>query len=299
MASSFPPDVIIVDADSLIHARFQSGKRNPQLVHLQQERLPAGVFGPAVVSPTIQNGPSLAEAIGKLKTRAGKLERASVLLPDAWFRMHLSDVSELPSRPEEAQEMVRWTLKRSLPMRPEELRIAYQAISRANGSVKVMVLAAIEKTLSHVEQLFRDNEVQISLIEPIGLNIWNAVAVRETLTTADRLFFYFRKNDFTTAVFRGATPLFVRSRNLSTERSLLQEIRLSASYLRANMQWERVERCFVAGNQADQVLMDAIGQEFGAPVKRIQLQDFADWSNDLNVEGCEAELTACTGVFTK
>jgi len=298
MASSFPPDVVVVDADSLMHARFQTGRRNPQLVHLQQQPLPSGVFGAAVVSPTVENASSLREAIGRLKAGAGKLERASLLLPDAWFRMHLSDVAELPTRPGEAEEMVRWTLKRSLPMRPEDLRISHQAISRANGSVKVLVLAAIEKTLARLEELFGENEVEISLIEPIGLNIWNAVVVREAPTTGDRLFFYFRKNDFTTAVFRGTTPLFIRSRNLSAERSLLQEIRLSASYLRANLQWQRVEQCLIAGNQTDQALLDAIGQEFGTPVKRIALKDFADWAGDIKVNEHEAELTACTGVFT-
>lgn len=298
MARSFPPDVVVVDADSLIHARFQGGRKNPQLVYLKSHRLAQGVFSPAVVTPTLENPSSLSEAIAQIKLDAGRLERASVLLPDAWFRMHLSELAELPDRPDDANEMVRWTLRRSLPMRPEELRVAWQAISRTNGSIKVLVLAAIEKTLSKIEEVFRQQEIDVSLVEPIGLNIWNALMVREAPTTGDRLFFYFRRGDFTTAVFRGPTPLFIRSRNLGAERTLLQEIRLSASYLRANLQWQRVEQCFVAGNEADQPLLDAIAHEFSAPVRRISLKEFAAWTEGIDVRDYEAELTACTGVFT-
>ncbi len=81
------------------------------------------------------------------------------------------------------------------------------------------------------------------LIEPIGLNIWNAIAVREGDTNADRLFLYLRDTDFTTAVFRGAQPLFIRSRNLSPERTIDQEIRLSANYLRDSLQVESFANC--------------------------------------------------------
>ena len=298
MASSFPPDVVIVEVDSLLHARFQGGRKNPQISHLKHLRLPEGVFASSVVTPTLLNSSALAESVRQLKSYAGKLDRVSILLPDPWFRIHLSELSELPEKQEEADEMVRWTLRRSLPMRAEDLRIAYQALAKTNGSVKVLVLAAIEKTLSQVEQTFREEGIEVSLIEPIGLNIWNAVAAREGATTGDRFFFYLRPGDFTTAVFRGQTPVFIRSRNLDADRSVLQEIRLSASYLRSNLRWESVEQCYVAGNQTDQALLDAISQEFQTPVKRVSLRDLADWPAETKISDHEAELAAAAGVFT-
>lgn len=298
MASSFPPDVVVVDSESLVHARFEGARKNPRLSHFRTQPLPGGVFAPAVVTPTLQDPTALSQAVRLLKAEAQRLDRVSILLPDSWFRIHLSQLSELPAKEQEADEMVRWTLKRSLPMRPEELRIAYQTLARTNGSVKVLVLAAMEKTLSGLEEAFRQEQVEITLLEPIGLNIWNAVSVREPAGTGDRLFFYFRRGDFTTAVFRGQTPLFIRSRNLGADRSLLQEIRLSASYLRGNEWWDRVEGCFVAGKQIDQSLIDSIGQEFQAPVRKVLLRDFVEFPRNMNVEDWEAELTACTGVFT-
>jgi hypothetical protein len=135
------------------------------------------------------------------------------------------------------------------------------------------------------------------LIEPVGMNIWNAITVKEAPTAKDRIFVYVREHDFTTAVFRGPHPLFIRSRNLSGERSVQQEIRLSASYLRDSMQAVSVERCYLAGNQADGSVQQALATEFNAPVVPVMLRDHVTQLPS-QVAGMEAELTACTGVFT-
>ena len=135
------------------------------------------------------------------------------------------------------------------------------------------------------------------LIEPIGLNIWNAVAVREQATTRDRVFFYIRDGDFTTAVFRGNQPLFIRSRNLNSQRTLQQEIKLSASYLRDTLQTQSIEQCYLAGNHVNGELSAEIGAQFGAPVRRVSLRDCVEQAPS-EATSFEAELTACTGVFT-
>jgi hypothetical protein len=138
---------------------------------------------------------------------------------------------------------------------------------------------------------------EVVLIEPIGLNIWNAVAVRETSAASDRLFLYIRKHDFTTAVFRNGQPLFIRSRNLSGERTLLQEMQLSANYLRDTLRSEKIEQCYVAGNDLPRDVAVTISEEFGAPVRTIALGDVIERFPD-DVRHFEAELTACAGVFT-
>jgi hypothetical protein len=137
----------------------------------------------------------------------------------------------------------------------------------------------------------------VILIEPIGLNIWNAVAIREAVTSNDRIFLYIREREFTTAVFRGEQPLFIRSRNLGGERTLEQEIRLSATYLRDNLGSDVIEQCYIAGSGINGDVTGVLRDEFSAPVRTLQLRDFAEQTPS-DVFGIDAELTACTGVFT-
>ena len=297
MTRAFPPDIIVIDTDGLLHARVQTGNQGAEIAQARTWRLPEGTFTPGVVTPELANPALLAETLRRIRVETGKWERVSILLPDSWFRINLVELPTLPSRADEAMHAVRWSLKRTMPIPPESLRVAYEVLSHSATTAKLLVLSAVEKTLISIEGVFTAAGIEVVLIEPVGLNIWNAVAVREGATAGDRLFVYVREHDFTTAVFRGAQPLFVRSRNLSGERTLQQEIRLSASYLRDAMQAVSVERCYLAGNGVGSEVREALEAEFGAPVSTVSLRDFVE-RYPSESSGIEAELTACTGVFT-
>ena len=296
MARAFPPDVMVLDTDGLLHVRVERGNKSPEIVNAKSYRLAEGTFGSSVVTPELVNESGLTEVLRRFRMEAGRVERVSLLLPDAWFRINLVDLPSLPDRSDAAADAVRWSLKRTLPIPPESLRVAYEVLGRSGDAVKLLVISALEKTLAAIEQVFLAAGLEIVLIEPVGLNIWNAITVREPNTTNDRLFVYVRETDFTTAVFRGSQPLFIRSRNLNADRTISQEIRLSATYLRDTLQSSSVERCYLAGNEVPVDVQNILAAEFSAPVVPVALRDFTA-SVPSHVSGMDAELTACTGVF--
>ena len=296
MNRTFPPDILVLDSDGIVHTRFARGQKNPKVVNAKTYRLAADTFTPAMVTPQLTNEASLAEALRRMKVETGKWDRVSLLLPDSWFRINIVDLASLPDRPLEAMEVVRWSLKRTLPIPPEQLRVAYTVLSRSGDAAKVLVLSALEATLSAIERVFEAAGLDVILVEPVGLNIWNAIAVREQDTNADRLFVYVRDEDFTTAVFRGPNPVFIRSRNLSRDRTLEQEIRLSASYLRDALAAATFANCYVAGRRGDDVHA-VLAEEFNTQVRRVAVRDYVD-DVPADLTGLDAELTACTGVFT-
>ena len=295
MARSFPPDVLVLDRDGLLHARFARGKANPRLVHSKAYRLPAETFATAAVTPRLEAPEGLVETLRRVRTESGRLDKVSVLLPDSWFRMNLLDLPSLPAKDNEALDSVRWSLKRTLPIPPEQLRVTYSVLSRSAKGARILALSAMESTLAAIETAFSKAGLDIVLIEPLGLNLWNTVTSREGETSTDRLFLYIRDDEFTTAVFRGAEPLFIRSRNLSSERSVEQEIRLSANYLRDSLAVDLFATCYLAGPSAG-TLTEVLSSEFDTTVRPVLLRDYVE---DVPASaGQEAELTACTGVFT-
>ena len=296
MSRSFPPDVVLLDTDALVHARFARGKSGMRLVTAKPYRLAADTFTASTVTPQLTNEAALAETLRRLRNETGRWDKVSVLLPDSWFRINLIDLPTLPDRDAEALDVVRWSLKKTLPIAPEQLRVTYSVLSREGSAAKVLVLSALEATLAGLEKIFNAAGIDVVLIEPIGLNIWNAITVREAETTADRLFLYVRDTEFTTAVFRGAQPLFIRSRNLSSERAVEQEIRLSASYLRDTLAVESFANCYVAG-LGGAAVHETLASEFNTQVRPVQLRDYvAEFPAD--TYNLDAELTACAGVFT-
>lgn len=297
MARSYPPDVIVLDTDGLLHARLVVGRRNPQIAQAKSYAFREAVFTAGVVTPELTGEAGLADVLRRMRMETGKWDRVSLLLPDAWFRINIVELPSLAERHDEALHAIRWALKRTLPIPPESLRVSWEVLGKGPAGLKLLVISALEKTLTDIERVFAAAGLEIVLIEPVGLNIWNAITVREASTSNDRLFVYVRDTDFTTAVFRGSQPLFIRSRNLSGDRTVQQEIRLSASYLRDTLQTAAFERCYVAGNGAVADVQQALATEFGAPVVPVALKNFIDQA-PFETTGLEAELTACTGVFT-
>jgi type IV pilus assembly protein PilM len=295
MARSHPADVVVLDTDALIHARVARGRTEPQIARAKRYALRDDVFTPAVVTPELQNPAGLAEVLRRMRMESGRWDKVSLLLPDSWFRMNIiTELQSLPERAHEAAEVIRWSLRRTMPIDPASLRLAYEVLSRTPP--KVLAVSAVEATLAAIEAQFEAAGIEVVLIEPAGLNLWNAITTREATTTRDRIFFYIRQHDFTTAVFRGAEPLFIRSRNLAGDRSLQQEIRLSATYLRDTLQAGSIENCYVAGNGIAGDVTDTIAAEFSAPVRRIALGDVAE-NGPSDAAAYEAELAAATGVF--
>lgn len=296
MSRSFPSDVVVLDHDSLLHARFARGKSGLRLVQSRFFRMAAETFTPSLVSPQLAEEAALADALRRLRLESGTWEKVSVLLPDAWFRINIVELASLPDREAEARDVVRWSLKRTLPIPPEQLRIAWTVLDRNASGARVLVLSALEETLGSIERVFAAAGFDVVLIEPVGLNLWNAIAVREPDTEGDRLFLYVREGDFTTAVFRGAQPLFIRSRQLHADRSIDQEIRLSASYLRDSLNVSTFVSCHLAGI-ASEAVRNTLAEEFQTQVRPVTLRDYVEDVSAGVVSG-EAELTACSGVFT-
>ena len=296
MPRSFPPDVIVLDADSMLHARITRGKRALRIAQAKSYRIPADTFAASLVTPELVNDAALAETVRRMRAETGRWDKFSLLLPDSWFRMNIIEMAAFNERAADASNVVRWSLKRTLPIAPEELRVAYHVLSRTATNVKLLVVSALDKTVAKIERVFADAGLEAIAVEPLGLNLWNALSDRET-AAKDRLFLFVRESEFTTAVFRGEEPLFIRSRNLTGTRSLEQEIRLSASYLRDALRTESFERCYLAGNLVDGAVASVVSTEFSSPVSTVSLSDFVE-EGPSSLSGFDAELTACTGVFT-
>ncbi len=296
MFKSLPPDTVVFDQATLLHARMEKSNGQRRLARARTWRLGPEVFAPDSISPRLADPESLRQTIRRLRQDAGEFDAAFVLLPDSWFRMSILELKGLPERWAEADEMVRWTFRRSIPTRPDDLRIGWQPLPKINGSSRVMVAAASEKTLAAIEESFAAEQIRVGLIEPTGLNVWNAVASRQN-HAADRMFFYFRGEELTMTYFSGASPVFHRSRTVGSERPVEKELKLSASYVRSKLQPARLEECIVSGSRLEPSLLDTIAEQFGAPVRVASLSDFGLNSRTFDAVDVEAELMACLGVY--
>lgn len=298
MLTRFPENVVVVDRESLLHVRTArtNGSRRPE--HVRIHRLTPSVFANGTVTPSVADEEGLRAAIRHIRQEAGEIDATSLLLPDSWFRIAILDLASIPDKKADADEVIRWTLRRNLPVQPEELRLAWHPIDHVEGKIRVLVIGASERPVSSIEKAFAAEDVRVVLVEPVGLSLWNAIAATLPDDQAHRIFFYVRQHEFTTAAFEGSKPLFIRSRSLGEERSMLQEIRLSASFVRSRFAASSIERCWAAGSRLERWITDALGQEFATKVDIVSIDRFSPGVAASDIAGNEAEVAASLGVFT-
>jgi hypothetical protein len=104
---------------------------------------------------------------GALAELARRLEKpatsASLVVPNAWVRSVVMEAGPLPRGRQEAEDVLRWRLKKLLPCRPEEVRLDYVA---SNGSGRVLVLLGLDRPFAVVEEIFAGAGVAVGRIEP-------------------------------------------------------------------------------------------------------------------------------------
>lgn len=115
-----------------------------------------GAVTPSLAATNVADAASLRQAVADaLAAVAGRSRDVIVVIPDAAVRIFLLDFDTLPDRTAEADAVVRFRLRKSLPFDVEQAQISYQA-SRRNGAVKVVAAVASTAVLEEYEALFRD-----------------------------------------------------------------------------------------------------------------------------------------------
>ncbi|MFZ3262704.1 MAG: hypothetical protein WA172_01770 [Terriglobales bacterium] len=144
--------------------------------------LAPGTVVPDLMEPNLRDGAALRQAIS---SALGGVEARShdviAILPDSAVRVVLLDFETLPSQRDEAEAVVRFRLKKSLPFDPEEARVSYH--SQPNGKAVRVVAAVVLKTvLEEYESAFRDAGYNPGVVMPSMLAaIGAADAERPTL----------------------------------------------------------------------------------------------------------------------
>src|SRR5512146_1495805 len=130
MLKSYPPDVVVLDFDSLTHARLVAARRGPQFLTVRRYRLPEGVISSGSISPSVSGSAAITEAVRRLRADAGRADRISLLLPDSWFRMNILTLPSIPASKSDSLDVVKWALRRTLPPDVGELRLAWGLIEK-------------------------------------------------------------------------------------------------------------------------------------------------------------------------
>jgi type IV pilus assembly protein PilM len=277
-------------ADAVVAAR--AGQHAAQLDVYTAKDLPEGAVAPDLTETNVLRGEALRYAIkSALEEVAGRSRDVVVIIPDAAVRVALLDFETLPEKREEAEAVVRFRLKKSLPFDVEKARVSYQVQPGDSGKeLKVIAAVGLASVLDEYEAAFRDSGYAPGVLLPSMLAALGAVdAARPTLVV--------KVDPFTTSIailVRQQLLLFrtlenARGLNVNGEQ-LAEDVYPSVVFFQDTYKLD-VERVFVAGLRQPEAALPALQAQTG-----VEVQELAG-AGQLGGAGSGSQLAGVTGAL--
>jgi type IV pilus assembly protein PilM len=150
-AMPHPPLALEICQDRVAAARWT---RTGGLDSFAVEDLPAGALMPSAVEANIASPAVVKSAIAALMTRLhAKEEDVALLIPDPVIRVFVQHFDQFPRSPQEAEPMLRWKLKKSVPFEADETVISYMRQAPREDGVDVVTALARLRIIREYEAL--------------------------------------------------------------------------------------------------------------------------------------------------
>jgi hypothetical protein len=275
-----PPHVFAVAPDRVVYARFV---RAPGGLELREHRalpLAPETFTDGLLGGPMRDAAAFSGELGSLLAQLSvTVSEASLVVPDAWLRVALADVEELPRAGESREEVLRWKLKRLVPFRVEDLRLdaveiaAAPAAAGAGASRRMLLGFALEVLMQQLETAFAGAGVALGWISGASLSLLPA-AVRQAgngmimVALADH-------RGYSLLAAYGGQPVLHRLKawngrlpEAEWAGTLRRELRLTGSFLAESLPGAPLERVLVvAPRREEQRWVASLAEGLEAPAE--------------------------------
>ena len=175
-----PPLACEIAADRVLAGRSADAGRMVEMCSARE--LAPGTVVPDLIESNLRDGSAIRQAIeSALGGISGRSRDVIAILPDTAVRVVLLDFETLPSKPEEAEAVVRFRLKKSLPFNLDDARVSYHAQAGGTG-LRAMAAVVLNSVLQEYESAFRDAGYNPGVVMPSMLAALGAAdAERPTL----------------------------------------------------------------------------------------------------------------------
>jgi type IV pilus assembly protein PilM len=263
-----PSLIVEIAADHVAAAHW--GMRG-SLAASEIESLPAGAVMPSAVEPNVTQPEAVREALrrvfGRLPHRGAPL---ALLVPDMAVRVFVLPFENLPRKADDALQLLRWRLKKSVPFDVDETTVSWMRQAGRDGGLEVVTAIARRRILREYEELLESVGARPGVVLSSTLAVLPLLG-RSGATLLARLCGAI----LTTAVVQGESLCVYRSTELvagarqSDAQMVLDEIFPAAAYFQDT--WGReIDRAFVSGfGERSDAFREALGRELNVEVQSI------------------------------
>lgn len=288
-----PPHVFALDRHEL---RYGSFHRTPQgwvFETSRREPLPEGMMVAGVLGGPLREPRLFWELLQSFVAAIpGPIGEASLVLPDNWLRLVFTECAELPRGRKDRDEVLRFKLKRLVPFRVEELRLAATEVTpfpRQEEPKRLLIGFAIESLLAQLEDAFHGVGIELGQITN---NTLAFLAGLEPQVAADELaaLVLVEPEGFTLSYLYGGELLLYRYKSFGDEAAadavaregavdagaVRRDLRLTRAFLGEHFPERKLARVFLAAPPASEAeWLDWLSDELDAVPEPLGFEHFS------------------------
>lgn len=134
-----------------------------------------GAIMPALTGENIVRLSEVKTAVSDVLAAVGTRGKAAVLVvPDSVARVVLLDFDTLPDKKEDAEGVIRFRLKKSLPFDVDKATVSFDA-RRSSGGTKVVATVSVPEVVEQYETVLREQGLEPGIVLPSTLAALGAV----------------------------------------------------------------------------------------------------------------------------
>jgi type IV pilus assembly protein PilM len=153
-----------IAADRVIAARADNAGAAVESV--ASRTLPPGTIAPNLMADNIQDRVALINAVREALASVGARGKdIALVLPDASTRVSMLDFDVLPEKKADADGVIRFRLKKSLPFDVDKAALSYESMA-SDGGVKVVAAVALQSVVDEYERVIREAGFTPGLVLP-------------------------------------------------------------------------------------------------------------------------------------
>ena len=145
--------------DAIVVHRTAGGE-----LHCAAEELTDGGFEVGPVGLQAMDSEVVVPAFARLKGAAEGAQTAAVIVPTGWLRSFLIEIDRVSRKESELHDVVRWRLKKLLPVAPTDLRLSVVPLPETGGKRPLLVMAGVERAMAAIEETFSSIGIEVGLI---------------------------------------------------------------------------------------------------------------------------------------
>ena len=255
------PDVAVdITAGRVTALRLSWRGRQSSVAAHAVESLPPGAVVPALAAPNMPDvstvGRVVRDAVGKL---GGRVRRVALVIPDTVVKVSLVRFEQVPARPADLLEMIRWQMRKSAPFPMEQAVVSFTAsAAQTDGAREFVVSTARRDIIEEYEGACAQAGLHAGLVDIATFSIINGVLGSGGVPSGDWLLVHTTHAYTSLAVLRGSDVIYFRNRAEEAEGTLADDVHQTAMYYEDRLKGAGFSRVLLTGSATSGDGIDAL-----------------------------------------